>query len=426
MPIPLASAASVGAQGIPASEFLSPSSHLGQIVDVRSPSEFALGSIPTAVNLPLFTDAERHAVGLCYAREGREKAIRLGLEAAGPKLPVLAARLAEIVGAHTRSTPRPLRIHCWRGGMRSGAVAWLAGSLLGLPCVTLAGGYKAARGFFGEVFAGGGGNGGPPPPLALLGGSTGSGKSAVLAALREAGEHVLDLEGEARHAGSAFGPLARAFRQPSSPDAAPYAQPTQENFENALALQLLAFEEKERAAAAGSSHSIPPSSSSSSSPHRRRRRPVWLEDESSPVGRCAIPNALLDRMLRAPLVYMDVPRPTRLARSVEEYAGASPEALVEAATRLQKRIGAERTALVVAAIRAGDLARAADDVLTYYDSTYGFSLRRKGKRYVTVRGGWGGEGEGPQTARQWAEAVLKAYDDNGEANDAAAAGPLLR
>ncbi len=35
----------------------------GPILDVRSPAEFAQGHIPGALNLPLFSDAERAAVG---------------------------------------------------------------------------------------------------------------------------------------------------------------------------------------------------------------------------------------------------------------------------------------------------------------------------------------------------------------------------
>ncbi|MFM7314664.1 MAG: rhodanese-like domain-containing protein, partial [Cyanobium sp.] len=113
----------------------------GPVVDVRAPAEFAHGHIPGARNLPLFSDAERAAVGTAYKREGRRTAVQLGLELVGPKLADLGARLsawqAEACGS-------PLRIHCWRGGMRSASVAWLAGSL-DLPVLLLEGGYKAYR-----------------------------------------------------------------------------------------------------------------------------------------------------------------------------------------------------------------------------------------------------------------------------------------
>ena len=43
----------------------------GVIVDVRSPSEYAKGHWPGAVNLPLFNDQERAEVGTTYKTSGR-------------------------------------------------------------------------------------------------------------------------------------------------------------------------------------------------------------------------------------------------------------------------------------------------------------------------------------------------------------------
>ena len=48
----------------------------GPLVDVRSPSEFARGHWPGAVNLPLFSDDERAAVGTCYKQKGRGAAVQ--------------------------------------------------------------------------------------------------------------------------------------------------------------------------------------------------------------------------------------------------------------------------------------------------------------------------------------------------------------
>jgi len=41
------------------------------VADVRSPSEFNFGHIPGAVNIPLFNDKERSAVGIKFKKEGR-------------------------------------------------------------------------------------------------------------------------------------------------------------------------------------------------------------------------------------------------------------------------------------------------------------------------------------------------------------------
>lgn len=48
------------------------------LIDTRSPGEFAKGSFPSAVNLPLMTDDERAQVGSCYKQKGQQAAIDLG------------------------------------------------------------------------------------------------------------------------------------------------------------------------------------------------------------------------------------------------------------------------------------------------------------------------------------------------------------
>ena len=92
----------------------------GPLVDVRSPSEFAKGHWPGAINLPLFSDQERAAVGTCYKQQGRRPAVHLGLRFTGPKLRISpnSWRSCDL------GEPR---IYCWRGGTRSASVAWLAG-----------------------------------------------------------------------------------------------------------------------------------------------------------------------------------------------------------------------------------------------------------------------------------------------------------
>lgn len=36
------------------------------LIDLRAPIEFAEGAFPRAINLPLMSDDERAAVGICY------------------------------------------------------------------------------------------------------------------------------------------------------------------------------------------------------------------------------------------------------------------------------------------------------------------------------------------------------------------------
>ena len=112
----------------------------GALVDVRSPSEFAKAHWPGAVNLPLFDDEGRAEVGTLYKQQGRQQAIQRGLELVGPQLAAMGERLQQLADQQ----PGGLRIYCWRGGMRSGSVAWLA-STLDLDVVVLEGGYKCFR-----------------------------------------------------------------------------------------------------------------------------------------------------------------------------------------------------------------------------------------------------------------------------------------
>ena len=60
------------------------------VADVRSPSEFNFGHIPGAINIPLFDDEEREAVGTKYKNEGRLPAIMEGLKHSGPALDIQA------------------------------------------------------------------------------------------------------------------------------------------------------------------------------------------------------------------------------------------------------------------------------------------------------------------------------------------------
>ena len=105
-------------QKIPIDQFIQLSNSL-PVFDVRTPSEFFKGHIPAANNLPLFNDQEREIIGTIYNKQGREKAILHGLDFVGPRM----RKMIEAIEKTTSS--RSLLIHCWRGGMRSGSVAWL-------------------------------------------------------------------------------------------------------------------------------------------------------------------------------------------------------------------------------------------------------------------------------------------------------------
>jgi tRNA 2-selenouridine synthase SelU len=133
------------------------------VIDVRSPSEYKVGHIPGAVNVPLFDDAERALVGTCFHQRSQAEAMALGMALVRPKLPVIVQKARELlccrpdghapavadVGARQR-----VLVYCWRGGLRSGAIAWLL-RLHGMDAITLRRGYKAFRawvsGYWGDV-----------------------------------------------------------------------------------------------------------------------------------------------------------------------------------------------------------------------------------------------------------------------------------
>ncbi|MEM9264238.1 MAG: tRNA 2-selenouridine(34) synthase MnmH [Cyanobacteria bacterium P01_F01_bin.13] len=303
----------------------------GPILDVRSPGEYIQGHLPSAVSFPLFSDDERAQVGICYKQQGKETAIEMGLELVGPKMAGMVKQ------AKVLAPERQVRLHCWRGGMRSGSVGWLL-ETSGLDVTLLSGGYKAFRHWVRTTLA-------TPRPLIVVGGMTGTGKTDILHALRELGEQVLDLEGLANHRGSSYGALMLP------------PQPSTEQFENLIAEQWVKFDPQ---------------------------RPVWIEAESRRVGTCCVPNEIVVQMEAAPTLEVMRSDAERLGILVGVYGQAQTDELVAATERLHKRLGGLRTQEAVQHINRGELAEAAAMILTYYDRTYRHDLVRRGKQIPQV------------------------------------------
>ena len=302
----------------------------GPIVDVRSPSEFAQGHWPGSVNIPLFNDDQRAEVGLTYKEEGRLAATQLGLAAIGPQLADLADALRCAAGADGQ-----LRLYCWRGGLRSNSVAWLA-RLVDLNPTRLDGGYKSYRRWVLASFE-------EPWPLRLLGGRTGTGKTDLLLALAQREVAVVDLEGLAHHRGSSFGGLGLP------------EQPSTEHYENRLAEAL------DLARHQGADQ-------------------IWLEAESAQVGRCRIPNALFRQMQSAPVLEIRRNLEERVAQLVTVYGSQGREPLLAATERISRRLGPQRTKEAIDAIQEQDWARACRAMLDYYDRCYDHELARSPAR----------------------------------------------
>src|ERR1700761_1829526 len=136
------------------------------VVDVRAPSEFAKGHIPRAFNIPLFSDEERALVGTTYKQNSREAAILLGFDLTGNKWSGFIRQALEI------APQMKIALHCWRGGMRSRAMAW-ALDLYGFDVLVVDGGYKNYRKWVLHQFE-------EHYQLIIVGGMTGSGKTKLL------------------------------------------------------------------------------------------------------------------------------------------------------------------------------------------------------------------------------------------------------
>lgn len=289
------------------------------LLDVRSPAEYAHAHIPNAISFPLFSDEERKVVGTAYKQESREKAIKIGLDYFGPKMRKMVEEVEKLQAGDTRK----VLVHCWRGGMRSGGVAWLL-DLYGFKVTTLDGGYKAFRNWVLNQFT-------LNYRIKIIGGYTGSGKTEILRELKRNGEQTVDLEQLASHKGSALGGIGLP------------PQPSQEMFENLLALELSRLD---------------------------RTKTVWLEDESQRIGDRNIPNDLMAQMKEGPVYFLDIPFEKRLDYLLLEYGKLPVEKMVNGIIRIKKRLGGLETKNAINHLIEGETRKSFEILLRYYDRWY--------------------------------------------------------
>jgi tRNA 2-selenouridine synthase len=320
----------VGAAEVAAS-FLLPAGapgRFGAVLDARSPGEFAEDRLPGAVNWPVLDDTERARIGTEYASDS--------FEARKHGAALVARNIARHLDAHLGGIARDWRplVYCWRGGQRSGSLAAVLGEI-GFRVAVLEGGYRAfRREVVAALDAAGAGL-----AFTVIAGTTGSGKSRLLAALAAQGAQVLDLEALACHRGSVLGAL------PGQP------QPSQKAFETALWQALRAFDPA---------------------------RPVFVESESRVVGRLRLPLALVECMRAAPCVQLELPVAARVQLLLEDYAHFAqpdPAPLCEALLALKAVRGAEQVAQWQAMAREGAVPQLVEELLLkHYDPIYRRSM----------------------------------------------------
>lgn len=292
------------------------------IIDARTPLEFHEDRLPGAVNVPILTDAERVEIGTLYKQQGPHLARIRGLELTCHRFPAIVESIADLANG------RPILVYCWRGGLRSESVAMLL-TMTGYPVVKLAGGYKAFRAIVSSFFA----SVSLPVQLVVLHGMTGSGKTEFLQQLPAERYTTIDLEGLARHRGSAFGSLGLG------------EQPPQKRFETLL---WNAF----RKAPAD--------------------RPIVVEGESKRIGRITLPGNLYEVMAESTKVWCEVSTATRVSRLSAEYAREEyRQPMAEALERIRKKLGGPQYEELCQKLTAWDIPGVAQGLIEqYYDKLY--------------------------------------------------------
>jgi tRNA 2-selenouridine synthase len=240
------------------------------IIDVRSPSEFALDHVPGAINSPVLDDEERAHIGTLYVQVSSFSAKKAGAA-------LVARNIARHIEQHFAEQPKSWRplVYCWRGGQRSAAMTHVLRQI-GWDARRLSGGYKAFRHTVRadlEVITG-------RFNYRVICGLTGSGKSALLGQLERQGAQVLDLEKLASHRGSLLGGL------PDVP------QPSQKMFESRLwqILGKMAVSE-----------------------------PVYIESESQRIGTLLLPEPLIAGMRRGHCIHLETPVEVRVQGLLRDY-----------------------------------------------------------------------------------------------------------
>ena len=308
-------------------------------LDVRSPAEFALDHVPRALSAPVLDDAERARIGTLHAQVSGFAARKAGAA-------IVSRNIGAIIDTLVLDKPldwSPL-VYCWRGGQRSRSLAHVLGEI-GFGAVQLDGGYRAWRR---HVVAG---LATLPQTLrwVVVCGLTGSGKSRLIGALRDAGAQVLDLERIANHRGSLLGD------SPEGP------QPSQKHFETAIFDALM---------------------------HCDPARPLFVESESKRIGRLQVPDALLDAMRTAACIRVDTPLPLRVEILLDDYAHFrhAPETLNARLAPLTELHGKQTIARWQHAASAGDFSTLAAELLTlHYDPSYTRSIAHNFTRLAAAQ-----------------------------------------
>ncbi len=333
------------------------------LLDVRAEVEYSKGSFPCAHNIPILNDHERSEVGVRYNNSGPDAATKLGHELVSGST---KERRVQAWLSFAADNPEA-RLYCFRGGERSRiAQQWLLDAGVNMPRIE--GGYRTLRRFLIESLQASVAS----SQIIVVGGKTGTGKTELLKRV----DASVDLEGLAKHRGSAFGKQL-------------VPQPTQIDFENSLAIAFLKKLTKGQTALA-------------------------LEDESLLIGKLNITQPLYDKMDAARLIMLEDSVENRVDRIFNEYildqlvryetAAANRDAGFEqfgaylkgSLAGIAKRLGGARFKELDSAMQAALGQHRQGDpqhhrvwirelLVGYYDPMYAYQLERKQDR-ITFAG----------------------------------------
>ena len=322
---------------ITAADVLTRLGEFADVIDARSEGEFAEDHLPGAINWPSLNNEERKLVGTEYKQISAFDAKKRGAAMVAQNI----ARHLERDVIHKPRDWQPL-VYCWRGGKRSGSLALILDQI-GFNVTLVDGGYKAFRTALVAAL----------PDLAaqfgyrVICGTTGSGKTRLLQALRAQGAQVLDLEALANHRSSVLGVI------PGIP------QPTQKAYDSLIWAALKSFDAS---------------------------RPVYIESESKKVGNVAIPEGLITAMRAAPCLQLDLSEDERVELLLEDYDFfvKDIEYFCDRLSALTQARGKEVVTSWQTRARSGDVASVVRELLVnHYDPVYLQSMKRNFAQYPT-------------------------------------------
>ena len=309
------------------------------IIDARSEGEYAEDFVPGAANHPVLNDEERARVGTLNKVDSPFAAKRMGAA-------LVSRNIATMLERSFADKPRdwaPL-IYCWRGGKRSRSLTLVLREI-GFKAVQLEGGYKAYRARVATELT-------ELPKqfnYVTICGCTGTGKTALLHALRDAGAQVIDLEGLANHKGSLLG------------ESVTTPQPTQKRFDSLLWVELRALDPT---------------------------RPVFVESESKKIGLVQMPESMREQMAAGECVWLDVPISARVLhlRGEYEHFVADPTLLMKKLAPLKALRGGEMLERWQTLATAGNIDGVVESLLVdHYDPLYTTAIKRNYPTLTTAR-----------------------------------------